>query len=279
MSFQRRPVYAQIADDLRAAIRAGEYEPTGEAPTRNELPGAVELAKKYGVSDKTAQRALQQLIDQGLVRSRPGLRPVVIPAKERVIRWPMDGRFARARQAGGFVFESDIQGREVINQVTGTGWTVAPDSIAPLLRVSPGARVWARSRRTLVDGRVAALSVSYFPAELAEGTPLTAPGPFPPGGIERILGEAGHRITRAQNEVRARLSTSDELEAFGPDPGLAPLHGRIVIEMRHATYGASDEPLMAGVGVRPASENAVVFHTHEADEEGPGLMVAEDDPS
>ncbi|MGH2706803.1 MAG: GntR family transcriptional regulator, partial [Actinomycetota bacterium] len=269
----------QIADEIRAAIWAGEYEPTDEAPTRNELPGAAELARKHKVSDKTAQRALQQLIDQGLVRSRPGLRPVVIPAKERVNRWPMDGRSVRARRAGGFVFGNDIRGREVVNQVTGTGWRAAPDSIAPLLRVSPGARVWARARRTLVDGRVGALSVSYFPAELAEGTSLTAPGPFPPGGIEWILKEAGHRVVRTQNEVRARLATSDELEAFGPGPDLAPLHGRIVIEMRYAAYGLSDEPLMAGVGVRPASENTVVFQTQEADEEGPGLMVAEDDSS
>ena len=45
-----------------------------------------------------------------------------------------------------------------------------------------GGRVWARVRQTLIDGRIAELSTSYFPAAIAEGTTLTTPGEFPPAG-------------------------------------------------------------------------------------------------
>jgi Bacterial regulatory proteins, gntR family len=76
LSLSRQTAYGQIADALRAAILAGDYEPIEEDPTRNELPGAAELGAKYGVSDKTAARAVQQLIAEGLVVGRPGLRPV-----------------------------------------------------------------------------------------------------------------------------------------------------------------------------------------------------------
>jgi GntR family transcriptional regulator len=266
MSLSRQTAYGQIADALRAAILAGDYEPTAEEPTRNQLPGAAELGAKYGVSDKTAARAVQQLIAEGLVTGRPGLRPLVVPRAQRPDRWPMNRRYARAREASGLVFGGDMLGRQVTKRITQAGWTTVPQPVAPLLRMDPGGRVWALARETLIDGRVAELSVSYFPAEVAEGTPLTTPDEFPPGGVVRVvrvLEDAGHRILRTSNEARSRLATDEELRAFGPDPALKPLEGRVMIEITHATYGVGDEPLEAVVSVRPAAGNVIVFETYE----------------
>jgi GntR family transcriptional regulator len=265
MSVSHQTAYGQVADALRAEILAGQYEPTPEDPNRNELPGAAEVAARFGVSDKTAARALQQLIAEGLARGRPGQRPVALPRQERPDRWQMQGRYARARKAGGLVFGTDMQGREVDKRTTQTGWVAAPDRVAPLLRLSAGSKVWARAREALVDGRVAELSVSYFPADIAHGTDLTLPGPFPPGGVVGVLERAGYRIVQTQNEVRARLASEEELHAFGADPDLAPRAGRIVMEMTHATYGEHGEPLEAVVSVRPATDNVIVFETVEED--------------
>jgi hypothetical protein len=107
--------------------------------------------------------------------------------------------------------------------------------------------VWARARELLIDGRIAELSVSYFPATVAEGTGLMAPGDFPPGRVVGVLEDAGHRVLRTYNEARARLATDEELRAFGADPSLQPLHGQIVIEIIHGTYGAQDEALVTGL--------------------------------
>ena len=104
MPFSRQTAYGQIADAIRADILAGAYEPSPDDPTRDQLPGAAELGSQYGVSDKTAARAVQQLISEGLVLGRPGLRPVVMPRAQRPDRWPMHRRYARAREARGLVF-------------------------------------------------------------------------------------------------------------------------------------------------------------------------------
>jgi GntR family transcriptional regulator len=263
LSLSRQTAYGQIADALRAAILAGDYEPTDEDSTRNELPGAIELGAKYGVSDKTAARAVQQLIAEGLVVGRPGLRPIVVPRAQRPDRWPMHRRYARAREARGLVFGGDMLGREVTKRTTHTGWSPAPNLVAPLLRMDAGHRVWARARELLIDGRVAELSVSYFPAEVAEGTLLTTPGDFPPGGVVQILEDAGHQVLRTYNEARSRLATDEELRVFGTDPALQPLANRVVIEITHATYGVEDEPLEAVVSIRPAVGNVIVFETFE----------------
>jgi DNA-binding GntR family transcriptional regulator len=277
--FSRQTAYGQIADAIRADILAGVYEPSPDDPTRDQLPGAVELGIQYGVSDKTAARAVQQLISEGLVLGRPGLRPVVVPRAQRPDRWPMNRRYARARDARGLVFGGDMQGRQVLKRTVRTGWTDAPAPIAALLRVDEGEQVWARARELLIDGRIAELSVSYFPAAVAQGSGLMAPGDFPPGGVVGVLEDAGHRVLRTYNEARARLATDEELRAFGADSGLEPLHGLVVIEIIHGTYGAEDEALEALVSIRPAAGNVIVFETYEGedseDDEPVGMPVAD----
>jgi hypothetical protein len=62
-------------------------------------------------------------------------------------------------------------------------------------------------------------------------------------------------------------ATDEELRAFGADPGLQPLHGRVVIEIVHGTYGAEDEALEALASVRPAAGNVVVFEAYEGEDD------------
>jgi GntR family transcriptional regulator len=265
MSFARQTTYGQIAEELRRAILAGEYEPTSDQPDRNQLSGAAELGARYGVSNKTAARAVQQLVSEGLVLARSGMRPLVVPRAQRLDRWPMTGRYARARDAGGLVFGGDMAGRDVVKRITRTRKLPARDHIAALLRLNPGEEVWERAREALIDGRVAELSWSYFPPAIAEGTPLTIAADLPPGGVVRVLEGQGQRIMRTDNEARARIASEEELRAFGADRDRSPLASQIVLEVTHATYGLQDEPIEAVVSVRPANSNVLVFETYEGD--------------
>lgn len=52
--------FREIADDMTARIRSGEYPPGGE------LPSAAEIGKIYGVSKGTGERVLALLKDRGL---------------------------------------------------------------------------------------------------------------------------------------------------------------------------------------------------------------------
>lgn len=58
--------YRQVADDLEARIKRGEYEP-GTA-----IPSYRELAELYSVSVSTASRAVALLRDRGVVIGVPG---------------------------------------------------------------------------------------------------------------------------------------------------------------------------------------------------------------
>lgn len=56
-----RPVYLQIADDVRAQIEQGRYVPGDKLPSRKEM------ARQYEVAPETVKKALDELARAGLV--------------------------------------------------------------------------------------------------------------------------------------------------------------------------------------------------------------------
>jgi GntR family histidine utilization transcriptional repressor len=71
------PRYLQVADDLEARIRSGEW------PYDATLPRREDLAAEYGVGEMTIRHARQVLAERGLVVPRPAVGTVVI--------WPGHG--------------------------------------------------------------------------------------------------------------------------------------------------------------------------------------------
>ena len=65
------PPYRVIADELRARIASGEFQP-GDA-----LPSITRLSQEYGVAKTTAQKALQVLKDEGVARGVRGWATIV----------------------------------------------------------------------------------------------------------------------------------------------------------------------------------------------------------
>lgn len=69
-----RPPYMQIADDLRAKIGDGRYQPGGK------LPSNKAMATEYSTSTETVRRALRLLTDEGLVTAHSTLGTFVLRA-------------------------------------------------------------------------------------------------------------------------------------------------------------------------------------------------------
>lgn len=60
------PKYRQIAEDLRAQIKDGEYPPGSRLPTK------AELMAEYHVAVNTVERAIEELRKAGLVETAQG---------------------------------------------------------------------------------------------------------------------------------------------------------------------------------------------------------------
>jgi DNA-binding LacI/PurR family transcriptional regulator/DNA-binding transcriptional regulator YhcF (GntR family) len=77
-----KPLYWQVADDVRAQIESGEW------PAGTKLPSERAMCDRYGVSQITIRRSLRELDHAGLVYSRHGVgwfvRGQVPPAAQEV---------------------------------------------------------------------------------------------------------------------------------------------------------------------------------------------------
>jgi GntR family transcriptional regulator len=67
------PVYLQLAAILRGQIERGEI------PPRRPLPSINRLAQEYGIARGSAEKAVQVLRDEGLVRTVIGRGVYVVP--------------------------------------------------------------------------------------------------------------------------------------------------------------------------------------------------------
>jgi GntR family transcriptional regulator len=209
-----RAVYKQIADHLRAAIGRERLGPG------DQLPSEAQLMAHYGVARMTARNALRVLQDEGLITAEHG-RGVYVRARPPVRRLASD-RFAQRHRKEGkaaFIAEADLAAASPEVDMIRVTRTKSPGEVADRLGLGRGDRTVVLSRRYLLDGRPVETAVSYIPADLADGTPITDPNPGP-GGIYARLEESGHTLGRFTEEVSARMPTPDEARLLALPPGV-----------------------------------------------------------
>src|SRR5215471_1665946 len=209
-----RAVYKQIADHLRAAIAQGRLR------EGDQLPSEAQLMAHYGVARMTARNALRLLQDQGLITAEHG-RGVYVRARPPVRRLASDRFAQRHRKEGKAAFNIEAEQHGATPQVDMISVTEAtpPAEVADRLQLGEGSPVVIRSRRYLLDGRPVETAISYIPADLARGTPITDPNPGP-GGIYARLEEQGHTLDRFTEEVSARMPTPEEVRLLALPPGV-----------------------------------------------------------
>lgn len=214
----RRPLTSkQIADVLRARIRDGELQPGARVPSIRELMEA------HGVSTHTAQRAMQALVQEGLIDVGVGSRGSIVRRVPEMVE--RSGSYTRPSKPGA---ASRYKDKTVHGEIGPTG---APEFVASLLDVSPGDVVVVR-RRTMVDRQTAEpheLVASFYPADIALKTALARPGPLE-GGSPDELERLGFPPGPATEWVYSRMPTPDEVDALNLRPN-APVF-RIVRQSR-----------------------------------------------
>lgn len=207
----RKPKYQRIAEELREAIRSGEYGPG------DRLPGENDLMAKYGVARMTARQALGVLQSEGIAESRKGAG-VFVRAFRPVRRRGIDRLSARPWDTGRSIWQADTADRTLdVDQVEVREEPVG-ESVARVLGLAPGDPVWVRRRRYVLDGKPVLLATSHLPAALVAGSAVTREVTGP-GGIYARLAELGHGPHHFREEIRSRMPSQDEVERLALPPG------------------------------------------------------------
>ncbi|MGH7882270.1 MAG: GntR family transcriptional regulator [Candidatus Dormibacteraceae bacterium] len=233
--------YQKIVDDLRLAIDNGQLPP-GE-----RLESEYDLAARYGTSRPTVRRAIALLKAEGLVVTEQGRGAFVRPKSH--VRLLLTGTsFQKHRQAGLSGFNAQVieQGQRPEQRLLAVERIEAPDEIALRLDLDPGSPLIVRRRLFLVEDRPIAFCDSYYPATLAEGTPLAEWRKIRGGAYAVIEDENGpirRQIAHSVDELVGRMPTHEEMETLKLKQGVP------VIRICKTVYDVEDLPLEVQVTV------------------------------
>lgn len=194
------PLYMQLARKLIKDVRDGRYQ------VDQALPSERVLSEQLDVSRVTARKAIDQLVEQGLVVRRRGSGNYIAPRIEQ----PLSNlsSFSEQLQARGHTPASQWLRREIVH-------ADADEQLA--LGLSPSTRVARLERLRLADDVVMAYEVSVIPATVLPKPENVA------GSLYAHLDKTGHMPVRALQHIRALNASAKLAGQLGVPEGQAVL--------------------------------------------------------
>ncbi|MFC0108276.1 GntR family transcriptional regulator [Kibdelosporangium aridum] len=227
--------YRRIVADIRADIAAGTRA-AGEL-----LPSENDLARYYRASRTTVRRAIAALKAEGLVVSKQGKGAFVRPRPH--VRLLLTGSsYRRHRDAGvpGFNAQVEEQGQNPGQLLREVATVNATPDVAERLDLDAGSPVVTRRRLFMIDDEPVAFCDSYYPASMAEGTPIAEPSLIK-GGVHRVIedpnGPIRRHIFRSVDELASRMPTAAEVDVLNLPPGVP------VVRVLRTIYDTDERPV------------------------------------
>ncbi|GAS96933.1 GntR family transcriptional regulator [Mycolicibacterium canariasense] len=182
------PLYFQVAQVFEKAILSGELKPGDRF--ENELA----LASRLSLSRPTTRRAIQELVDKGLLVRKRGVGTQVVqtPVHRPVELTSLFDDLARAGQEPA---------TKVLDYVIGP----ASSDIAAHLNLEPGAEVVMMRRLRTSGGQPLALMTNHLPSPLAPSR-----DELERVGLYQSLRSRGVHIRLARQRIGAKAADRDE---------------------------------------------------------------------
>jgi GntR family transcriptional regulator len=200
-------LYQKVAEDIKAAIAAGEY------PAAAKLPSESELAQRYGVSRGTIRQAFAALRADGVIASRRGARRVVIGGP-RIQSFGELLSFSRWARAMG-----EVPSGRVVSLERRAGTAAEAERLA----IPAGSDLYALVRVRLLSGRPVMVERAIYPDKvgiLVSGLDLTA------DSITERLEELGVMFTDAEHVIDAVAASTEDARLLDVRAGVPLLRER-----------------------------------------------------
>jgi GntR family transcriptional regulator len=234
------PLYLQIADGLKAQI--------GGLGPGARIPSEPELAKLWGVSRFTVAKAVEQLVEEGLVTRRQGSGSFVAEAPLRRAPGYLLS-FTEAVEAAGHISSHRLLAFEAADWEEGL----------PYPREAP---VMLLDRLRLVDGRAVARHRSILSAEVVAETGLTRALASEPGfSLYRHFDAHGLFVASATERLVACPASERDRTLLGLEDG------SVVVAVTRHSFAADGTPLDAVSAIYDArrySYEALLVRRHHA---------------
>lgn len=196
------PLYFQCAQELERRILSGEL------PTGTRLENELVLADRLGLSRPTLRRAIEYLVDRGLLVRKRGVGTQVVQPR---VRRPLElsSLYEDLRQAG----------QDPRTEVRDLTIEPAPDAVADELGLERGTEVYVLERLRYAGDEPLALMRNYVPT----GRVTLTREELERHGLYELLRAGGVTMKIAAQTIGARAATVEEATALDERPGAALL--------------------------------------------------------
>lgn len=231
------PLYQQIKALITKSLIAGEWAP-GEA-----IPSEMELAARFGVSQGTVRKAIDELAAENIVVRRQGKGTYVATHAEDGIKL----RFLRLVAADG--------SKELLdNKLISCERSKATASIARMLEIRTGSAVIEIKRLLLFSNKPLILDRIILPA-----------APFKGVTAEKIEAFNGSMYRMYETQLGIRMVRAEErLTAVGADTEVATAlnlnQGTPLLSIERVSYTYGDKPMEWRLGLCLTEDHHYLNH-------------------
>lgn len=246
------PLYDQVEEILRQAIRAGDLEPG------QPLPSEPELAATFGVSRLTVRRSLGDLQRAGLIVRRHGVGTFVARVTEAQII-PSSLSFTKNMQ---------MVGLEPTSTVISLTEASCPDFVAGALEIAEGDPVLVLERLRLADSEPIALERAWLNGF---HVPHLDPQAVEQGSLYDYLAvRHGIEVVAMDQTMEPVILSTSEADLLHSKEGAPAILSEIV------GYSQEGIPVEYTRSLTPAGRARFHFHFRQGDVGRRGLRREED---
>jgi len=213
----RVPLYLQIEELMAARIRE-QGEPDTLIPTEEEL------CKMYGVSRITLRKAVEGLVEKGMLARRRGVGT-------RIVRTELVEDLGRLRS---YTEEIEGEGLKVVSEVLSVQKEVPPEKIRDTLALGPDERALRIHR---VRGTNTVFPVAILMSYFSEKIGIDEHDDFSKSTYELVTRKYDTPILWARQRITAYNATPEEAKLLNLKSGDA------VLVFYRTAYSVGDQPI------------------------------------
>ena len=186
------PLYYQLKEILRNKIENQEFR------EGDMIPSESEIQQRYGVSRATVRKAIQLLVNEGIMEKKRGKGTFVKLSK-------IEEKLPVLKS-----FTEEMAGRDASKKIISAAYIKAPAVIRARLKLAQGESVFSLKRLMLVDGKPLGVLHSYIPAKYR----LSLEEDYTKS-LYRILEKKGIKLRNAEQTIEVSMSTQEEARLMG----------------------------------------------------------------
>ncbi len=219
------PAYSQLVNILRSQIASGKFRPG------DRLPSEAQLRERYGVSPMTVRRAINRLVDQGIVIAEQGRGTFVKPVELTQAAFDFNE------------LKNLFSNKETIVKILKAKIISADEIISRKLAIDPGTRIIYLCRQLSLEQEPILYHRAYLIYDSSRPLVEDDMGVTSLKGL--FDGSGANGIKKGELTIKATILNKEEADVLNSSPGTSAFH------IEHIFYDFKNKPISWGWFIFP----------------------------